>query len=72
MRKISNILMHAVLIFFALLFIVPFYVMLRNALATDLEITSFEWVWFPKVIQWGNFEELFADPFVPMARAFLP
>lgn len=71
MRKIGNILMHAVLIFFVLLFIVPFYVMVRNALATDLEITSFDWVWFPKVIQWGNFKELFADPFVPMARGFL-
>ena len=71
MRKLSNIGVYVVLIFFALLFILPFYVMVRNALATDLEISSFDWVWFPKKLQWNNFKELFADPFVPMARGFL-
>lgn len=71
MRRLGSISMHLVLIFLTLLFLVPFYVMVRNALATDLEITSFDWVWFPKEIQWNNFTELFADPFVPMARGFV-
>jgi len=45
--------------------------MVRNALATDVEITAFDWVWFPRVIQWKNFTDLFTDPFVPMGRGFL-
>jgi multiple sugar transport system permease protein len=71
MRKLNDIALHAVLIFFAILFLLPFYVLVRNALATDPDITAFEWVWFPQPLQWGNFAELFADPFVPMGRGFL-
>lgn len=70
MRKLGDILMHALLIFLAILFLIPFYALLRNALMADVEITAFDWLWFPKVLQWGNFKELFADPFVPMANGF--
>ena len=58
------------LLFFAFIWLIPFYVMLRNALATDAQITSLDWVIWPRPMQWGNFKELFADPFVPMANGF--
>ncbi|WP_175409878.1 carbohydrate ABC transporter permease [Streptomyces sp. TRM64462] len=53
----------------AVLFLIPFYVIVRNALATDPEITGEEWRFFPSTIQWGNIAELFNDPDVPFARS---
>jgi multiple sugar transport system permease protein len=58
------------LLFFAFLWLIPFYVMLRNAFATDAQITSLDWVYWPIPMQWSNFKDLFADPFVPMANGF--
>lgn len=49
------------------LFLVPFYLIVRNALSTDAEITGENWKFFPTDIQWGNFRELFSDPTVPFA-----
>lgn len=66
-----DVLIVMLLFLMAILWLVPFYVMLRNSLALDREITSMDWVMWPKVMQWGNFKELFADPFVPMAHGFL-
>ena len=53
----------------ALLFLVPFYLIVRNALSTDAEITGENWKWFPTDIQWGNVTELFDDPTVPFAQS---
>ncbi|MFI8193576.1 carbohydrate ABC transporter permease [Streptomyces sp. NPDC085946] len=53
----------------ALLFLVPFYLILRNALMTDAEITGEDWKWFPADVRWGNVTEPFADPSVDFARA---
>ncbi|MDN3297630.1 carbohydrate ABC transporter permease [Streptomyces ficellus] len=55
----------------ALLFLVPFYLIVRNALSTDAEITGENWQFFPTDIQWGNIGELFSDPTVPFARSLL-
>jgi multiple sugar transport system permease protein len=44
------------------LFLVPFYLILRNSLMTDAQITSRHWYWFPTVAHWENFTELFTDP----------
>jgi multiple sugar transport system permease protein len=66
-----DVLIVVLLLVFAFIWLVPFYVMARNALALDKEITSMDWVMWPKVMQWGNFKELFADPFVPLAHGFL-
>jgi len=70
MRKVGTILSHALLILLAVMFLIPFYIMLRNALMTDMQITSWDWIWFPKEVQWNNFPDLFADPLVPMANSF--
>ncbi|MFG3496425.1 carbohydrate ABC transporter permease [Streptomyces sp. NPDC047928] len=53
----------------AVLFLIPFYLIVRNALSTDPEITGEEWRFFPAVIQWGNIGELFDDPAVPFGRS---
>jgi len=50
-------------------FLVPFYLLVRNALSTDLEITGENWKFFPTDIQWGNISELFTDETVPFARS---
>lgn len=53
----------------ALLFLIPFYLIVRNALMTDQEITGENWKWFPSSIQWGNITELFDDTTVDFARS---
>ncbi|GGW49831.1 MULTISPECIES: carbohydrate ABC transporter permease [Streptomyces] len=52
----------------ALLFLIPFYILVRNALSTDAEITGESWKFFPTDIQWGNISELFGDETVPFAQ----
>ncbi|MFI0962699.1 carbohydrate ABC transporter permease [Streptomyces sp. NPDC021080] len=52
-----------------LLFLVPFYLLVRNALSTDAEITGENWRFFPTDLKWGNIAELFDDPTVPFARS---
>jgi multiple sugar transport system permease protein len=53
----------------ALLFLVPFYLLVRNALSTDPEITGENWKFFPAHIQWGNITEPFDDPTVDFGRS---
>jgi multiple sugar transport system permease protein len=67
--RIALVLRWIALIIAVILFLVPFYLVLRNALSTEADITSPNWTLFPKHLQWGNFQELFNDSQVPMARA---
>jgi multiple sugar transport system permease protein len=60
---------YAALVVATVLFLVPFYLMLRNALATDREITGVDWTIFPSSLRWGNIGEVFADPTANFARA---
>ncbi|MFE3034082.1 carbohydrate ABC transporter permease [Streptomyces canus] len=53
----------------ALLFLVPFYILVRNALTTDAKITGENWELFPTDIQWSNFTDVFNDPSVDFARS---
>ena len=62
---------HVVLVFAALLFLIPFYLLVRNGLSSEADITSPSWTFFPTHIQWSNVRELFADPAVPYARSIL-
>ncbi|MDT0440203.1 MULTISPECIES: carbohydrate ABC transporter permease [Streptomyces] len=55
----------------AFLFLVPFYLLVRNALSTDAEITGEHWKFFPTDLQWGNIGALFDDSSVPFARSLL-
>ncbi|MEV0241118.1 carbohydrate ABC transporter permease [Streptomyces sp. NPDC050674] len=53
----------------AVLFLIPFYLIVRNALMTDPEITGETWKWFPTSIQWGNISEPFDDVTVDFAQS---
>lgn len=63
----SAILRYGLLILLTILFLFPFYLMIRNALSTQAEITSFEWVWWPEKVQWSNWNALFDSTQVDMA-----
>lgn len=51
------------------LFLLPFYLIVRNGLSTEADITAPAWTLFPHVLHWSNISELFRDPAVPMAHA---
>ncbi len=51
------------------LFLLPFYLLLRNALSSETDITSSSWTFFPKVLHWSNISGLFNDGTVPFARS---
>jgi multiple sugar transport system permease protein len=55
----------------AMLFLVPFYLITRNALSSNAQITSFDWSWLPWPVKWDNFTRLFADSKIPMATGLL-
>ena len=55
----------------AVLFLVPFYLLIRNGLSTEDEITAKTWTFLPHALQWGNFKELFDDPEVPLATSLV-
>ncbi|ANH91403.1 carbohydrate ABC transporter permease [Streptomyces sp. NPDC057197] len=59
------------LIALALLFLVPFYLLVRNGLSSEQDITSPDWTLFPSELRWGNIRELFDDTSVPFARSLL-
>ena len=53
----------------AILFLLPFYLIVRNGLALESEITATSWTLFPREIHWENFVELFNDPAVPLLNS---
>ncbi|MBT2383559.1 carbohydrate ABC transporter permease [Streptomyces sp. ISL-11] len=59
------------LIALAALFLIPFYLLVRNGLASEADITAPDWTFFPRDVRWSNVRELFDDPAVPMAHALL-
>ncbi|MEV7405585.1 carbohydrate ABC transporter permease [Streptomyces sp. NPDC091267] len=59
------------LVVLAALFLIPFYLLVRNGLSTEQDITAPDWTFFPSHLKWSNIPELFRDPTVPMARSLL-
>ena len=56
------------LITLALLFLFPFYLMIRTAVITQPEVASFDWVWWPQETHWReNLEGIFNDQTAPMS-----
>ena len=62
---ISQVLRYALLIILAILFLIPFYLIVRNGLAAEREITSPNWTFFPSTLHFENIQELFNDSEVP-------
>ncbi len=69
--RVGRALRLALLIALAVLFLIPFYLLLRNGLSSEQDITSPEWTFFPAELRWGNLRELFDDTSVPFARSLL-
>jgi multiple sugar transport system permease protein len=63
---VRSVFLYALLIALSLVFLLPFYVMVRNAFMTDLEITSPNFEVLPSVWQFGNISELLNNPDVPI------
>ncbi|BDI30226.1 sugar ABC transporter permease [Capsulimonas corticalis] len=57
----SNAPRYVVLTALAVLFVLPFYLIVRNALMTDAQITAPGWIWLPPSPHWENFRALFDD-----------
>ncbi len=62
---VSVVLRYALLIILAILVLIPFYLIVRNGLAAETEITSPNWTFFPSALHFENIPELFSDPEVP-------
>lgn len=60
---------YAVLVVAAILFLIPFYLLFRNALMTEAQITAPRWSFLPPTWEWRNLQILFDDPSLPMAKA---
>ncbi|AHI01115.1 hypothetical protein KALB_7757 [Kutzneria albida DSM 43870] len=69
--RLASALRYLALSLAALLFLLPFYLVVRNGLATESDITSPEWTLFPRTVHWDNLGELFGDQSVPMASSLL-
>ena len=62
---------YVVLVILAVLFLLPFYVLLRNAFATSQELAAARWVWVPADPTLDNLRRLFANDNVQLARSLL-
>jgi multiple sugar transport system permease protein len=69
--RAGSIIRYVVLGVGAVFFLLPFYLLLRNGLSTESDITSPTWKLFPTSLQWHNITDLFKDPAVPMARSLV-
>jgi multiple sugar transport system permease protein len=69
--KVGTAARYVALVVGAVLFLIPFYLVLRNGLSSEADITAPDWRLLPKTLQWGNIGELFSDPAVPMTRSLI-
>jgi multiple sugar transport system permease protein len=76
-RKVTSgsvvvaVLRYIALLISAVLFLLPFYLIIRNAISLDTDITAPGWTLFPKKIHWENFTELFTDPSVNITQGLM-
>jgi multiple sugar transport system permease protein len=61
------LLTYLLLILLAILFLFPFYILVRNALMTQHEITNNDWQWFTTSPQWSTLTDLFTNREVAFA-----
>lgn len=70
-NPVTGVLRYLLLGVLAIVFLVPFYLILRNALMSDPEITASHWAWVPAMAHWDNFPTLFQNTEVPILTALL-
>jgi multiple sugar transport system permease protein len=57
---------YILLVLLSIIYLIPFYVIVRNALMTKQEIAQFDWVLWAKTPQWSNLVNLLNDPIANM------
>ncbi|MBW8731203.1 MAG: carbohydrate ABC transporter permease [Terrabacter sp.] len=62
---------YSALVAAALLFLVPFYLLVRSALMREQDLGSPDYHWLPPVWETSNLTGLFDNPAIPMARSLL-
>ncbi|MET9382181.1 carbohydrate ABC transporter permease [Streptomyces sp. NPDC002928] len=62
---------YVVLCLLAVVFLIPFYVLLRNAFMTTPEVIATDWHWLPSSLNWDNFTALFDNPERPFGRSLV-
>ncbi|MEU6422896.1 carbohydrate ABC transporter permease [Streptomyces spiralis] len=67
----ASIATYVVLCLLAVVFLIPFYVLLRNAFMTQPEVTATDWHWLPSALNWDNFTALFDNPERPFGRSLV-
>lgn len=65
-RLWQTVSLYTLLAVLALIYLIPYYIIARNALMTQREIAAFDWIVWPAQIQWKNLVDLFNDPIAPM------
>ena len=70
-RLVGGTVRTVVLVVAGVLFLVPFYLLIRNGLSTEDDITARTWTFIPHSLQWGNFAQVFGDPEVPLASSLV-
>jgi multiple sugar transport system permease protein len=66
-RYLQPVVLYAVLIILSIIFLIPFYIIIRNGLMTQPQITAPDWQWLPSELHFENLDKLFSDPLAPMA-----
>ena len=62
---------YTALVVAALLFLVPFYLLVRSAFMREQDLSSPDFHWLPPVWETSNLTELFDNPAIPMARSLV-
>lgn len=66
---VSAAVLYGVLAIAAILFLIPFYLVLRNGLSTDIELSRPQWKYFPSTFQLDNVSKLFDNRSVPFLHS---
>ncbi len=61
--------LYGVLAVAAILFLVPFYLVLRNGLSTDIELSRPRWKYVPSTLEFDNVSKLFDNRSIPFLRS---
>lgn len=69
--KVVGALRYVALTVLALIFLFPFYILVRNGLASEPELTGADFFWWPREVQWANVTELFTSTRIDFTRSML-
>lgn len=60
----GTIAVYTALVILAIIFLIPFYLIVRASLSSEADLTGPHWKFFPTTLHWDNFRTLFTD--IPM------